>query len=166
MTRIFGKLPILLEDALGDRMRLSFDANWNTITFSIYKILKQNRINALYLLFLTSPIKKDILSEIAKKKGWTLKSSDTMFINYITSQKIWSTMKTLGITASAFTALIAKNLKNSDATNINILAQTIYALTDKKPAKEIRQIYTKYMHHIYAGYKTDPISYCGLFLRK
>ena len=166
-TQVFGNLSMLLMNLIGDQIRINFDANWNTLAYSIYKILKQDKRNALYLLFLTQPIKKNVLYRIARKKGWTIQNTDTMFISYITSKRVWNwkSIQTLGDVASVFTMDTAKNLKVSDNTDAKVITQTIYALSSKNPAKEIRRVYNKYIDRIYS-YKTDPISYCGLLLGK
>ncbi len=160
-THVFGSLRTLTNN----KTQISSNANWGTLAYRIYEVLKQNRLNALYLLFLTQPPKKSFLQNTAKKNRWTMQNADTMFISFITNQKTWwKDIQTLGDVASTFTMLIAKNLKQeSNIINTNVLVQTIYALLSKNPSKGIKQVYSKYIQRIYS-YKTDPITYCGLFL--
>ena len=164
-SQIFGSLSALLSKYTNKQVQSISRANWETLAFSIYRVVKQNRKNALYLLFLTQPVKKGFLQGMAEKNGWTMQSADTMFISFLVN-KMWKSqnVRTLGGAASVFTMFIAKNLKNSDDINTDVVVQTVYALLSRDPARGIRQVYSKYIQHIYS-YKTDPITYCSLFTK-
>jgi len=177
LSNRFGSLNFLFRNKIRKQAQFSQSANWNTLAFSIYDILKQDKKNALYMLFLIDPFTKKTLAWATKKNKWCcIESGDVMYVSFLINhveKAVFNKqdMPMLANLAFAYTFYIASSLKNAEGVDTKILEKTVYALLSKNPEKEIRYVYYHYIPRNFEGFRENgrevgPIKYCGMFLGK